>query len=599
MKWAHRSRYNVFFVLVACITLSGTELRGLARGRNPQSTNAAPPTQHAHVISPSVISESRLTPALRTKLKVLQFSPDGRYILLQDETTIYVLTRDPLSILFQVEAADAAPARFSPDSQQLVIPTYTMGVEWRSLPDGKVIQTTVLAPEGSCYEARLSSRADLYGCIDRSLTLRVFDIAKRQQVLVQKIDEVPPRYVAPEYPEGPDRVPLWDTGLQHWHILDTFLEFSPDNHFVVASSFRGKSIVASFATGGQLAMREPLSRALDNRTLKFVAPGRVLAQPEGETSMASVISFPDGSLVETLPLAGAATAASDPRYGLVTNPQTERSTVVDLQTAKEVQDLPVERADVLGDFIVGYDRTSDEIVLTKVGQSNPAAQMQLPVGFLSHMTGAAVSSDLKSIAIGVRGDGGVFQTAAGKRVAQLDSLRGAWFDRNERCYAHVRKSDGSDGLREVDMKTGNISTDSPAWFSAFDQKKTRLMFSGSIVVSDVVPGWGTWEPVPELSFPGEVMDRHRRARENVAFSSRDTSAIPGDGWKMVAFDIATGKALWNRKYNFGLSEWDVPYEGQARPFDDSQGTRFVLGWIANTNHARDAARRASQPSRCK
>ena len=59
-------------------------------------------------------------PAPKGAFRELRFSPDGRYVLAQDDTEITVLTVQPFVILFRIPAEDADVAKFTPDSRQLV-----------------------------------------------------------------------------------------------------------------------------------------------------------------------------------------------------------------------------------------------------------------------------------------------------------------------------------------------------------------------------------------------------------------------------------------------------------------------------------------------
>src|SRR5580700_738462 len=68
---------------------------------------------------PGVLSRKSLNHPLRSDIEHFRFSPDGRYLLAQDEGGIYVLTRDPLKFLFRIDSADAQPAQFSPDARQV------------------------------------------------------------------------------------------------------------------------------------------------------------------------------------------------------------------------------------------------------------------------------------------------------------------------------------------------------------------------------------------------------------------------------------------------------------------------------------------------
>ena len=52
-------------------------------------------------------------------VRQLQFSPDGRYLLAQDDSGIIVLTIEPLRILFRIPAANATLGHFTPARMRL------------------------------------------------------------------------------------------------------------------------------------------------------------------------------------------------------------------------------------------------------------------------------------------------------------------------------------------------------------------------------------------------------------------------------------------------------------------------------------------------
>ena len=43
-----------------------------------------------------VVAKVKLRPQLQGTLRNLKFSPDGHYVLAQDDATVFVLSRDPL-----------------------------------------------------------------------------------------------------------------------------------------------------------------------------------------------------------------------------------------------------------------------------------------------------------------------------------------------------------------------------------------------------------------------------------------------------------------------------------------------------------------------
>jgi predicted Zn-dependent protease len=77
----------------------------------------------------AVLSKTRLDPPLRGDINHLRFSPDGKYILSQDDGGVDVLTREPLKHLFHIDAPEARPAQFTPDSSSLVFYSRDLRVE--------------------------------------------------------------------------------------------------------------------------------------------------------------------------------------------------------------------------------------------------------------------------------------------------------------------------------------------------------------------------------------------------------------------------------------------------------------------------------------
>lgn len=77
-----------------------------------------------------VLSKLQLSPPLRSDIIHLRFSPDGRYLIAQDDSGINVLAREPFAPLFRIEALyDTYYANFTPDSQEIVFYNDNLHVE--------------------------------------------------------------------------------------------------------------------------------------------------------------------------------------------------------------------------------------------------------------------------------------------------------------------------------------------------------------------------------------------------------------------------------------------------------------------------------------
>src|SRR5581483_10813956 len=79
----------------------------------------------AHENLPGLISKRALTEHLRPEIQQIRISHDGKYVMAQDPSNIFVLTRSPFQVLFRIDAAEARSAQFTPDSKAIVFDTVT------------------------------------------------------------------------------------------------------------------------------------------------------------------------------------------------------------------------------------------------------------------------------------------------------------------------------------------------------------------------------------------------------------------------------------------------------------------------------------------
>ena len=126
---------------------------------------------------PGVLSRKSLNHPLRGDIEHFRFSPDGKYLLAQDEGGIYVLTRDPLKFLFRIDSADAQPAQFSPDARQVVFFSSHLRVETWEIDREEQISVADVSALHGCKQTALSPDARYLACFDDELNLFLFDVA--------------------------------------------------------------------------------------------------------------------------------------------------------------------------------------------------------------------------------------------------------------------------------------------------------------------------------------------------------------------------------------------------------------------------------------
>ena len=136
--------------------------------------------------APGLISKQVLKPALRSDINQLRFSPDGKFILAQDDSGINVLSREPLAPLFRIDATDAKPAQFTPDSRQIVFSTSNLRVEFWDVAEKKLKNAHELVIRKKCLQTSLSPEGKVLACLDSDFGLNLFEVATGTVVFEKK-----------------------------------------------------------------------------------------------------------------------------------------------------------------------------------------------------------------------------------------------------------------------------------------------------------------------------------------------------------------------------------------------------------------------------
>jgi hypothetical protein len=123
-----------------------------------------------------VLAKVRLQPQLQSTIRNLKFSPDGKYILAQDDATIFVLSREPLQPLFKIEAPDTAPALFTPDSKAVTVNSHHLRVETWDIAGAKRTSVNEVPVPKGCLQTTLASDGKTLACLGRNHDLMLLDV---------------------------------------------------------------------------------------------------------------------------------------------------------------------------------------------------------------------------------------------------------------------------------------------------------------------------------------------------------------------------------------------------------------------------------------
>jgi len=515
---------------------------------------------------------------LRIDVTGLRFSPDGRFILAQDDGGITVLTRDPFQWLFRIDAVRAAPAQFSPDSRSIVFHTADLRVERWDLETGALAEAHEVFIRKDCLQSALSPDGRMLVCLDggqdlTQYTVTLVDVASGAIV-----------YTAADFtgPDTPTRTALGVLGLdglleRDWRFAT--MMFSSDGRFFVAAHHRdpvtgpgvpsapapfpsrGGGVSISALTVGpatisarddvliyDVARRTTVSARSDTKRLiaascAFIGVDRLLAFNPDVPKQSAVIELPGGDVIErTAAVKGEWTSATKGRFVFVRPYQKFAVGVLDLSKHEVVKGLPNDAIDIFDEQVVA-ERGTGELALYGMDKDNrPLAAVTLPAASLSPLAAAAVSSDFKWLAVSERSRGAVWDLETGDNVTQTRPFDGAAFT--------------PEGLLFADFSRQN---DEPRKVMRVDPSQ-KLPLSGVEVKDDHAVQIGPYLVI------------RRPARKGTSL---------GDGMEIEVRDVVRNVTLWTRAFDVDPPlVWTNPRSPES----------IALTWPMTSNPARAAVR---------
>jgi len=574
--------------ILICIAFL-TNVALIASGLRHIDSAESPPGQ---VKSPKeqlhgVLSSARLTPALHGVPHQVRFSSDGKYLLVQVESGIYILNRHPLEIRTWIYAPDVLAARFSADSETLIVATRSLATTRWNLGDNRKVDERILRTQDGCLASELSPYGDLAACLDPSLALELYRIDTGEQFFGEQVitdrDRMAaglasvgliPRNEGTAYAEPfgygiSDALrPLADRGIFSARFL-----FSPDAHFLLMLDRRHRSAVCIDVTARRKIDCPRIIKGHLNATICFVAPNRIAVLDPDNPEKSQIVEFPGGQFVTGLHFAARAAApATESKYLVVRGDRQNEARLFDRDAGKTLKAQEEAQMDVTGETLATYSRQG-ELKLVHIPDDKLEAETILPPPWLPSLRTANVSPSLDTFVFGIRGDAGIFQAATGNERMPLKQLRGSWFAADDELYAAEWDEDGSPApVKKVNPERGTyVDTWSPTFNS--DPRFTILdtHFGGPVLF--------VLEQSALYVFPGGHVDYPGHQRRS----------------KLRALDLKSGRELWSRQWQNPVayadsqaSRWqdDLPV-----PYADPQGDRVALGWRATMSGGQALAKR--------
>jgi len=379
---------------------------------------------------PGLLTRTVLQPPLRGDLKRTKFSPDGRYLLAQDESSIFVLSRAPLANLFRIDAPESYAAHFSPDSRSVVFHDKELRVEKWDIETRQRSSAHELNAS-RCWGSDLSPSGDVLACVrpktemqDPIFELQLIDVTTGKPFYTRE------KFYELSFGEW---VSLHHRLTQERNPSVANIRFSPDGSYVVVA--RGQTVLA-YDLKNRTEIKMPFSfKEAILSSFTFVTPDQILGFNELKGKLAR-ISFPSGHISDEFP--------AEKRRLVLSSVGKGNSVLI------RGGDLPVSILD-LGEkrFTGGYkapafdlyesvfaaEEIAGQIVLGSLSEKRAIAEIGLPESPLVTVNTATFSNDGKWLAVSGRSRGGVWNLENGERIFYMTNFDGSFFDSKNQLFA--------------------------------------------------------------------------------------------------------------------------------------------------------------------
>lgn len=402
--------------------------------------------ESAHVELAGLVNKVKLQPPLRSEISNLQFSPDGRYLIAQDESTIFVLARDPFANLFRIEATDSHPAAFTPDSSAIVFYDNELRVQRWDLATQQ--RTSIWPVQANCAHTALSPHGDVLACVTSDRELQMLDVKTSNVIFSKKklYDQT-----AEERALG-NFVTAIGLNVGRLFLLPVILRFSPDGHYLVAGH-GGFAFAYNCTARDEVKVPDKL-RPLTAGNFSFIAPDEIFGLDRDTPRHAVRLRFPGGEVLDRFPFPpfGAVSRSGKAGYVMIRPAGQAPIGVIDLAQKKVVMGYKVPGFAVYENFFAGED-VDGELKLYSLETKGAIAQVQLPISFVSRSRASVFSPDGKWLALSGLKRGAVWNLETGARIAYSPEFSGAFFDEGQLIAEFPRQTTQPEQVVQLNLST--------------------------------------------------------------------------------------------------------------------------------------------------
>ncbi len=448
----------------------------------------------------------KLEPPMRSALVQVLFSPNGAYVLAQDENSIHVLSRSPLKLLFTIDAPGAQLARFTPDSTHVTFHYQTMRVENWEIATRKRESYHELVDYEGCPQTSLSPDGKTFVCLSVTrggVWLKLSDVETGKRFYDNK-----------NFYEANPFIQPWMNVIRY--LIEPWIgtvAYSQDGRIMMIAT-------GSKAMGYDLSQRKPISLGNDLNQLqegymafvdsdKLVYLCEVDTDPKTGNSLYKMCesTFPSGFPINSFKLGQQWMESVTKGNHVLVGPLNENAAIlVDPSKGKASAAFKLDSLDIY-DNLVASETERGAVAVGELGGQHMDS-VDLPVNPMREGIVAAFSPDGRFLAYSGRSRSSIWDLTAQKQVGLMRPFTSVRFDDQDQMRAVYPESHQKPGQNaQIDLKTGKVTEG-----AKYD--KDQWLY-GDVLVK--------FQP----------MDKFNTATENT---------------EMQVVDPATGARLWSKRF---------------------------------------------------
>jgi len=386
----------------------------------------------------------KLDSPLRPGLWRVRFSPNGRYILAQDEGGIAVVDRDAQRVLFRIDAPDVEAAQFTPDSASVVFHDTQLRVERWSLATGQRADVKELVVFDGCNQTLLSPDGKALVCLSVRTPTGSFMAAlndnPRVSLRLIDVDSGKPFFDKPDfYQFNSAASAYWQLMLSGFKIAN--MQVSPDGRYLLV-------VANDRALAYDLGQRQPVAlsgklKGLTQTRMSFVAADELFVVGKFSDSPkqgyeAQILSFPDGQVLKETLIGRQQIQAVTKGGLLIAWPLKDFAVgILDPMREKFLAESKLPSIDAW-EKTIAAENVSGGLDITEIG-AQEIMKIPLPMGPLPAPQAAAFSADGKFLAVSLKDRAEIWSLETGKEVRLMRPFRSVWMDKADRLLGQFPK----------------------------------------------------------------------------------------------------------------------------------------------------------------